>query len=154
MNTGRAIGELLAENEKEAYTFQLTSSYNLVQMDYELNENVKTSKKTNVVFLIFYSNVATTVEEDIKYEDRYTYWYKRKDGGIIKENITIPEDLADYEKVVLYPLKEGERPKLEVYYKDREDKTEYRFYLDEDTILELYGVDPTPEEQDASKETK
>lgn len=145
------IGEKLAEQEKEMKTFKLTSSYNLVQMDYELNENIRTSKKTDVVFLILYVNVSTTVDEDIYYEDRYTYWYKRDDGGIIKENITIPEDSDS--RAVLYPLKEGEKPKLEVYYQERWHQTEYRFYLNENTILELYGVDPTPEQakEDTSK---
>ena len=145
------ICEKAAEREKEMKTFQLTSSYNLVQMDYELNENIRTSKKTDVVFLLLYVNVSTTVDEDIYYEDRYTYWYKRDDGGIIKENITIPEDSDT--RAVFYPLKEGEKPKLEVYYKERWHQTEYRFYLNENTILELYGVDSTPEQEkeDTSK---
>lgn len=125
------------ELNPERNKFKLTASYDLVQMDYELNENIKTSKKTDVVFLILYSNVATNIEEEIEYEDQYTFWYKRQDGGIIKDNITIPEYLDNEEVVVLYPLKEGERPRIEIYYRESMDEYEYRFHVDEDTILKV-----------------
>lgn len=118
----------------------LKGTYDLVQID-KLDENIKRNKETDVVFLIFYSYVNET--ETIEYQERYSYCYRRKDGGIIKDSITIEDD----QEVVVYPLDEGEKPRLEIWRIEGflGTKTEFRFFVPEESILELYGFSNSTE---------
>lgn len=121
----------------------LEGTYDLVQID-KLDENFKRNKETDVVFLIFYSYVNET--ETIEYQERYSYCYRRKDGGIIKDSITIENE--SIKEVVMYPLDEGEEPRLEIWVIEEGSllpNIEYRFYVPEDTVLELYELEEKEE---------
>ena len=64
-------------------------SYDLVQID-RLDETLKKNEEKDVIFLVFYSYVNSN--ETIEYQERYSFCYRREDGGIIKDSITIEDD--------------------------------------------------------------
>ena len=115
-------------------------SYDLVQID-RLDETLKKNEDKDVIFLVFYSYVNSN--ETIEYQERYSFCYRREDGGIIKDSITIEDD----QEVVVYPLDEGEKPRLEIWRIEGflGTKTEFRFFVPEESILELYGFSNSTE---------
>ena len=115
-------------------------SYDLVQID-RLDETLKKNEEKDVIFLVFYSYVNSN--ETIEYQERYSFCYRREDGGIIKDSITIEDD----QEVVVYPLDEGEKPRLEIWRIEGflGIKTEFRFFVPEESILELYGFSNSTE---------
>lgn len=119
---------------------RLEENYELVQID-RLDETLKKNEEKDVIFLVFYSYVNS--KETIEYQERYSFCYRREDGGIIKDSITIGD--TSTEEVVMYPLEEGEKPRLEIWKIKEEyalyNNKEYRFYVPEDTVLELYGLE-------------
>ena len=119
--------------------FELSESYELVAMEY----NISTRENANAYgFLLFfsYSSEEETTEE-------YRYMYKRADGGMMNGII----DSYNSGTVVIYE-DDSSTPKLEVWTKGSGllKETEYRFTIPTGSIVNYYnpqGIDQNQKEK-------
>lgn len=136
-----STSEEIELREKEKQTLKLDCAYELVAL--EVNEQTVLNGEISSIYLLCSGGTSGNIKTST--EITYSYWYRREDGGMIRNTI----DMSQYEQfknvtVVIYE-NDNATPKVEFWrnYNAREiadgiygSKTEIRFTVPTGSVVD------------------